>query len=146
MRYRMVERCREAFPVRMMCRCLRVSASGYYAWHSRAPSARSVDNRRLLGRIQWLHADSDGVLGAYRIWEDLRYRGETCSLNRVARLMRGAQLLGIPERRRRGKKTSEKRPLGVLNHLERDFRASVPNTKWVTDITYSTPSHQRSPP
>ena len=30
MRYRMIERCREAFPVRLMCRCLKVSPSGYY--------------------------------------------------------------------------------------------------------------------
>ena len=26
----MIERCREAFPVRLMCRCLKVSPSGYY--------------------------------------------------------------------------------------------------------------------
>jgi transposase-like protein len=30
MKYRMIQRCREAFPIRLMCRCLRVSVSGYY--------------------------------------------------------------------------------------------------------------------
>jgi hypothetical protein len=29
MKYRMIQRCREAFPIRQMCRCLRVSSSGY---------------------------------------------------------------------------------------------------------------------
>ena len=42
----MIERCRDEFPVRLMCRCLRVSASGYYDWSKRLPSARELDNQR----------------------------------------------------------------------------------------------------
>jgi putative transposase len=132
----MIERCREAFPIRMMCRCLEVSASGYYDWRERPPAARALDNQRLLTRIEALHAESDGVLGAGRIWEDLRYAGETASLNRIARLMHKQGLRGIPQKRRWKKKAPEKRPVGVANHLARDFRAELPNTKWVTDITY----------
>jgi putative transposase len=30
LRYQMIERCRHEFPTRLMCRCLRVFASGYY--------------------------------------------------------------------------------------------------------------------
>jgi len=136
MRYRMIERCRDAFPVRLMCRCLKVSPSGYYGWRDRPLSDRAKDNQRLLGRIATLHAESDSVMGSPRIWEELRYVGETCSENRVARLMRGAGLQGIPQRRRWRKKPSSQRPAGVQNHLERNFVAGEPNTKWVTDITY----------
>lgn len=132
----MIERCREAFPVRMMCRGLKVSVSGYYDWRDRPPSARALDNLRLLRRIEALHTDSDGVLGAGRIWEDLRFAGEPCSLNRVARLMQKEGLRGIPQKKRWRKKTSGQRPVGILNHLARDFRACEPNTKWVTDITF----------
>jgi putative transposase len=132
----MIERCREAFPIRMMCRCLDVSASGYYDWRERPPSAREIDNRRLTQRIEALHAESDGVLGAGRIWEDLRFDGETASFNRIARLMHKQGLQGIPQKKRWKKKPSEKRPIGIANHLAREFRANVPNTKWVTDITY----------
>jgi len=132
----MIERCREAFPVRLMCRCLDVSASGYYGWRDRPLSARALDNQRLLTRIEVLHRESDGVLGAGRIWEDLRYAGETCSFNRVARLMHKQGLKGIPQKKRWQKRSSEKRPVGIDNHLARDFRAEKPNTKWVTDITY----------
>ena len=132
----MVDRCRDAYPVRMMCRCLRVSASGYYGWRSRPLSARAKDNQRLATRIRSLHAESDGVLGSPRIWEDLRYEGERCSLNRVARLMRVSGIQGIPVKRRRRSKASRSRPGGVQNHLRRDFAATDPNTKWVTDITY----------
>ena len=136
MQYRMIQRCREAFPIRMMCRCVRVSSSGYYGWATRAPSARTQENARLLTRIRALHADQDGIVGSPRIGEDLRYAGERCGRHRVARLMRRAGVYGVPQRRRWRKKLSGVRPQGTRNHLERDFNATAPNTKWVTDITY----------
>ena len=132
----MIERCRDAFSVRMMCRHLKVSPSGYYGWRDRPQSARAVDNERLLRRIATLHEQSDRVLGSGRIFDDLRYQGETCSLNRVARLMRLAGLRGIPQRKRWRNKRSGTRPATVSNRLARDFTATKPNTKWVTDITY----------
>jgi putative transposase len=132
----MIDRCRDAFPVRLMCRCLRVSASGYYGWRERPASRRAQANQRLLARIQVLHADSDGVFGSPRMCDELRYSGERCSRNRVARLMRENGLRGIPQRRRWRKKSTGVRPESVQNHLARDFSANQPNTKWVTDITY----------
>jgi putative transposase len=132
----MIQRCRDAFPIRLMCRCLKVSPGGFYDWWDRPLSARAKDNQRLLVRIGTLHADSDGVLGSPRIWDDLRREGETCSLNRVARLMRVNNLQGIPQKKRWKKKPSKQRPAGIQNHLERDFHADKPNRKWVTDITY----------
>ena len=70
-----------------MCRCLKVSPSGYYGWTSREPSARAIDNARLLARIRALHEDSDGVMGQFRIHEELGFDGETASLNRVAHVV-----------------------------------------------------------
>jgi putative transposase len=136
MKYRMIQRCREAYPIRPMCRCLSVSPSGFYSWRERPLSARPKDNARLLERIKTLHAERDGVLGSPRIWKDLRYEGETCSLNRVARLMRANGIRGIPQKRRWNRKLSGQRLLDISNHLSRDFAASEPNSRWVTDITY----------
>lgn len=132
----MIERCREAFPVRMMCRSLKVSSSGYYEWRSRPVSQRARENQRLLSRIRHHHSKSDGVKGSPRIWEALRYEGEGCGLNRVARLMRVEGLRGIPQKKRWCKKGSGQRPDDVDNHLERNFDAEEANAKWVTDITY----------
>lgn len=140
MKYRMIERCREAYSVRMMCRLLGVSSSGFYDAVERPLSRRAVENERLLDQIRALHAESDGVRGSPRIYDELRYRGETCGKHRVARLMRLAGLQGVPQKRRWRKKSSDARPSGVRNHLERNFSAGSPNTKWVTDITYSAPS------
>ncbi len=131
-----MERCRHSYPIRLMARCLKVSPSGYYAWRRRTPSRRSRENQRLVVRMKELHTASDGVLGGFRMWEELSYEGETCSPNRVARLMRANGLRGVPQRRRWGKKPSGSRPDGIANHLQRDFEASQPNAKWVTDITY----------
>ena len=136
MKYRMIQRCRESFSIRMMCRCLRVSSSGYYGWATRPPSTRAQENARLLVRIHQLHADQDGVVGSRRIWEDLRYAGERCGRHRVARLMRWAGLQGVPQRRRWRMKRIGVRPPGTQNHLNRDFTAAAPHIKWVTDITY----------
>lgn len=131
-----MERCREAYPVRLMCRCLRVSPSGYYDWRERLPSTREQENSRLAERITALHAQSDGVMGSPRIWLELRYTGETCGRHRVARLMRLLHLRGIPQRGKSRRAAPGLRPAGIQNHLERDFTAEQPNAKWVTDITY----------
>ncbi len=132
----MIPRCRDAFPIRLMCRCLRVSASGYDGWATRAPSARPQENARLVGRMRDLHTQHDGVIGSPRMWEELRYAGERCGRHRVVRLMRRAGLQGVPQRRRWRRKPSGLPPAGTQNHVERDFTATAPNTKWVPDITY----------
>lgn len=120
----------------MMCRCLKVSPSGYYDWESRPASARQIDNERLLGHIRQIHADSQGALGAPRMHEDLAEEGETASMNRIARLMAADGLQGWPRKKKRGQRGKPGLPPPeVKNLLERDFNALEPETKWVTDIT-----------
>lgn len=98
----MIERCRDEFPLRLMCRCLKVSASGYYDWSKRLPSAGQLENQLLLDQIRALHEDSRGTLGAGRMQEDLADAGRSLSLNGVARLMAADGLQGWPRPKRRG--------------------------------------------
>lgn len=135
MKFRYLDVRRREYPVRMMCRCLQVSPSGYYAWKQRRPSRRAVANAALLERIRELHEASDGTFGAPRMWEELAFEEIPCSRNRVARLMRRAGLQGIPIRRCRGGRRKPTRPEGIADHLRRDFGADRPNHKWVTDLT-----------
>jgi len=130
-----IRSCRNEYPIRLMCRCLEVSPSGYYGWASRLPSERKRDNARLLERIREIHEDSRGVIGAPRMHEDLTGEGETASLNRIARVMKANGLYGIPDRKKRRFGKPGQRPAHVRNLLERDFMALEPETKWVTDIT-----------
>ena len=136
MKFHAIERCRANYPVLMMCRLLKVSSSGYYEWRTRKPSKRQQDNERLLNKIVDIHQDSDGVFGSPRIYEELQYEGETCSLNRVTRLMQLNQVVGIPAKKKWQKRGSTERPDDIRNQLKRDFTATEENTKWVTDITY----------
>ena len=75
-------------------------------------------------------------LGRRRICNDLRDEGKICSVNRVGRRMGSAGLKDIPQRKRWRHKPNGKRPAPACDHLDRDFRASAPNGKWVTDITH----------
>jgi len=77
-----------------MCRCLKVSTSGYYAWQDREPSPRTQENARLAKRIREIHEDSRGVIGAPRMHEDLLDECETISLSRVTRLMAAERIQG----------------------------------------------------
>ena len=76
----MIERCRDAYPVRMMCRLLSVSPGGHYAWACRTPSAREAANFALLDDIT----------------DELNMKGFKCSINRVARLVKARGMQGIP--------------------------------------------------
>ena len=87
-----------------MCRCLKVSPSGYYDWEKRLPSDRQIDNERLLTRIREIHEDSRGAIGAPRMHEDLTDDGETASKNRIARLMARDGLQGWPRKKKRGQR------------------------------------------
>ena len=92
MKYGFIARYRTVWPVRVMCRVMTVSASGYYDWAARAPSQRSQTNARLTARIRESFAARDRTYGSPRVWRDLQDWGETCPENRVARLMQAAQL------------------------------------------------------
>jgi len=128
--------CRSQFPIRMMCRLLRVSPSGYYARQGRPKSHRARANAELAQEIRRIHTASGEVYGSPKVWKELQVRGQPCGQHRVARLMKQEGLQGIPSKKRWRTRKTGTRPEGVTNHLARDFAAVTPNTKWVTDITY----------
>jgi len=66
---------------------LKVHRSGFYAWLKKPLSNRAVEDQRLLKLIMKSYNTSNGVYGSPRIFLDLRDEGETCGLNRIARLM-----------------------------------------------------------
>ena len=87
------------FSVQRLCRVLRVSPSGYYAWRDRAPSARAIEDAVLTERIRSVHTASDATYGMPRVRAELIDQGVRVSRKRVARLMRAAHLRGVSRRR-----------------------------------------------
>ena len=99
MRFLFIHRHHHAFAIRLMCRVLGVSSSGYYDWVKRAPSHRRLEYLRLAEKIKAIHEASRGVYGAPRVHADLRAQGEQASRRRVSRLMRQqglANSFGLP--------------------------------------------------
>ena len=124
------------YPVATMCRVLDVSSSGYYAWLTRAPSARTMADQELLEKIKHIHTRSFGTYGVPRMQAELRDQGVSVSRKRIARLMRGDGIQGVS--RRRGFKTTKRDPKAspALDLVERNFSAKGLDELWVGDITY----------
>ena len=136
MRFQFIEDHRDEFPVRLMCKVLEVSTSGYYAWRDRPPSKREMANRVLTAKIKEEFEKSAETYGSPRIYQVMRKLGLMCSPKRVARLMRAAGLKAKQTRRYRSTTKRNKADRAAPNRLKRDFSATAPNRKWVTDITY----------
>ena len=56
MRFAFVAAEKARYPVRILCRCLGVTRSGYYAWARRPPSARALRDVHLIHRLRVVHA------------------------------------------------------------------------------------------
>ena len=136
MRYACIDRRRNQYPVRMMCRLLAVSRSGYYAWRIRPECQRAKTDRELMTLIRQIHSDSDGVYGAVKVTAELNEQGYPCGRHKVARLMRIAGLRGCPKPA--FKVTTQRDPKHAVadNLLDQDFTAAGPNERWSSDITY----------
>ena len=134
-----------SYAVRTLARVLDVSASGYYDWRDREPSARAVDNALLSDRIEQIHGDSKAIYGEPKIRAELRDESVPehdakfagVGKHRVARLMRARRLQGVCKRRSYTVTTqSNKRARPAPDLVERAFVADAPNQLWVADMTY----------
>ncbi len=136
MKYRFIEKRRSEFAVEKMCRAMKVSRSGYYAWKSRGKSSRERENEGLDSAIRQAHKKSRESYGSPRITEELKGKGVKCSENRVARRMRLNGVVAKTKRRFKVTTQSKHNHPVAENLLRQDFKAEQPNQVWVSDITY----------
>ena len=121
--------------VTILCRCLRVTRSGFYTWLRRPLSARSQRDLVLRTKLRAFHAASHHRYGRPRLSKDLREDGEAVSEKRVRRLMREEGLQGqVPKRFKQTTNSDHDDPIAA-NLLDRDFTAAAPNQRWVGDTT-----------
>ena len=136
MRYAFVAKHRAMFPVRVMCRCLRIHPSGFYAWLRNPLSKRAREDARQTELIRQAWKDSGKVYGYRKLHDDLLDQGETICPNRVARLARLAGIRAEIGYRRRPGSYGGRPTVIVDNTLDRQFDVEAPDRAWVTDITY----------
>ncbi|ELS50585.1 putative transposase [Streptomyces viridochromogenes Tue57] len=83
-----------------------------------------------------MHAEWDGTYGRPRLTAELRDGGERVNHKRVGRVMRKFGIAGLRLRQRVTTTLPEPSATPVPDLFRRDFTASMPNTKYVGDITY----------
>ena len=138
MTYRFIEGHQETWPIRVMCDALEVSPAGYYAWLRRPPSFQEQRREALLGLIQGIHAEVKQRYGSPRIHAALAARGETCSVNTVAKLMHDNDIRAKSARKFRCKTTDSNHAFPVAeNVLGRQFDPEAANEAWVALATSS---------
>lgn len=126
---------RHQYPLRMLCRVLEVSRSGYHAWAHQRPSRRAQDNARLEVAIQAAHKRTRASYGPERLQAELRDEGFRAGVSRIKRLRKKLGLR-CKQVRKFTTTTDSNHPLPVAdNLLAQTFAGMRPNETWVTDIT-----------
>ena len=130
-----IDQQRGRYPVSVMCRVYGVSRCGYYAWRSRGPSQRALEDEDLVGKIQRVHDSSRQTYGSPRVHEALVGQGEEVGLRRVARLMQEDQIRGRSARLYRRTPGTDRFFTSIGNQTgSREVTGC--DQVWVGDVTY----------
>ena len=132
-KYGVIYRHRDEYPVSIMCKFFEVSRSGYYEFVNRL--GRPERDAGLADKIRECQNRTDKTYGYRRVWKWLKDRNIKRNPKTVLRIMKKYGLLSEIRRHRKwinlGQQVHK-----YKNHLNRQFWADRPNAKWVTDISY----------
>ncbi len=122
--------------MKAMCNFFNLSRAAYYAWVKRLDEPdRDADRMRLVREV-WEKSHKTYGYRRIRIWIQ-KNKGILINHKAVLRLMNKMNIRSVARKRKPYKKMSQ---LDIYhrydNILDRDFTATKPNQKWVTDITY----------
>jgi transposase InsO family protein len=120
----------------MMCRVLKVSRSGFYAFVKRPVSARQQRRELVIQAVEGNFIAFKKRYGAPRLTDELNDQGIACSRNHVAQLLQEKGLRARNGKGFRYRPRVESKTHVSGNLLARKFEADEPNQKWVSDITY----------
>lgn len=121
--------------IEWVCRQLEISRAAYYKWLHREIPDTEHETIRLAELIKEYDERFNHILGYRRMTSWINHFNHTAySKNRVHRIMKK---LGIHSviRKKKKKYAYSKPDETAENILRRDFYASAPNQKWVTDVT-----------
>jgi len=119
-----------------LCDALKMSRSGYSAWDKRPERMRTRRHRELSAVAEKEFYDNKKILGSTKIAQKLSKSEASVNRKTVAAIRRGKGLKSRVVRKYKAT-TNSNHNLPVAENLwNRDFRATHPNKKWVSDITY----------
>lgn len=125
--------------VKIICRTLKVSRAGYYAWRIRPESDRALESSELSARVREIFERSRGTYGAPRIQKKLAELGEHHGKERIRKLMVKGGLSAKPKKKF-VKTTDSKHDLPIAPRIiqteNQETMPVKPNEAWGSDITY----------
>jgi putative transposase len=136
MKYEFMQCYEGKFSTERMSKMLGVSRSGYYRYAKRKPSQRLLEEERLIMKIKAIYEASRQTYGSPRIHAELKDQGETCSRQRVAKLMKKAGIMAKMTKKFKVTTKANPKTKAAPNLLEQNFTEEHPNRRWVADITY----------
>lgn len=136
MKYAVIDAHRQEFGIRLMCRMLGISHSGYYDWRDREPSPREQSRAQLDERVRQAFVAEKGRAGAPRLKRRLQAQGHRAGRHQIAQSLRRQGLRAKAARKYKATTNSNHRLPVAANLLQQDFSALRANQKWVCDITY----------
>ena len=132
-KYHIIYRHRDEYPVSVMCKFFEVARSGYYAFVKRL--GRPEHDTELAEQIRECQKFTDKTYGYRRVCLWLNRKNIRRNPKTVLRVMKKYGLLSEIRRRRKWVNLGQQ-VYKYENLLARQFRADRPNAKWVTDISY----------
>src|SRR2546421_4648528 len=131
MRFAFIKQHRGNWPLRVICRILQVSRSGFYAWRNHSMSQREKRSSDLLEKIKAVHQHSRLTYGSPRVTAQLKDQGIGVCENTVARLMRRAGIQARIKRRFIPRTTDSGHGYPIAaNRLEREVTGDAANRQW----------------
>jgi putative transposase len=135
-KYAFMEKHRSEFDVRIMCRVLGVSASGFYDWRRLDRASREKVRAEVAQTVFEIHRGSRQTYGSPRVYRDLRARGIKCGKHTVERIMRDNDLRARARKKHKATTNSAHSLPVADNIVARNFSPAASDTVWCADITY----------
>jgi transposase InsO family protein len=132
----MIKMLRLSYPIPILCRVLKVSESGYYAWLNRKPSKRQQEDAIVKIQIQAAHKRTRGTCGVERLQKEMSDHGVLAGIYRNRKLRKELGIKCKQTKKYKATTDSDHKLPVAENLLEQRFEATEPNKVWVTDITY----------
>ncbi|MFK9095550.1 IS3 family transposase [Bacillus salipaludis] len=128
----LVEKFKDKYSVTFLCKCIGIPRSTYYRWKNQGPKDKTALEIQII-EICRRHKFLIGHR-TVKAWLLRDYKRKV-NRNTVQRIMQKYNLQCRVKPKRKNIIAGEIKVV-VPNHLNRNFKASQPNEKWVTDITY----------
>lgn len=128
----LIEKLKSSYPITFICECIGVSRPTYYRWKNQGPKGKTeleIQITEICQRHKYLIGHR-----TVKAWL-LRDYKKKVNRNTVQRIMQKYSLQCLVKPKRNNKIAGEGKMV-VPNYLKQNFKASRPNEKWVTDITY----------